>query len=99
ITLPRDIGREPVTLNHLPLRHRYGPHTHLSPCGSRALAIHAPTSVRIRTCVYGMMEHTPQQSGRQASPFHFTTPRPPMHAHTHTDLVTGKITVHLAEGT
>src|SRR5207249_11930781 len=57
VTLPRDVGREAILLEHLPLRHRHGPHPDLAPTGGRPLRIHAPAPVRSE-------EHTSELQSR-----------------------------------
>src|SRR4029077_20292190 len=99
VTLPRDISRESVALEHFPFGHRHRAHPYLAAAGGRTFRIDLPTTISISARIDGMMEYPAQQGARDGSPDQLATPRTLVDANSRADLVPCQVAVDFAVGT
>ena len=93
VTLPRDIGRQAVPLEHLPFRHRHLAHLDLAATGGRPFVIDTATPIGSKPPHRSDDGASGPACSRGPAPFQLAASRTLVDAHTQADLVPRQIAV------
>src|SRR5579871_2478485 len=99
VLIPGDVRRHAVPFEYLPLLHRHPSPTLTRMSEMLAFGVHGISTVHIRACVEGVMEHGVQSTHARTTPFQLAAIRPAIWTDAETDAVAHHVPEHGANGT